>query len=161
MATFKRKRRGAISVELEDWEAHMLRELLGQMRELLQAEDLKDPVIARLYPPAYDEAPDAEAYRELIGNDLKNSKLGAIDDVAAKLEGEGGPLKTSLSEDEFDAWLRVLTDLRLAIGTRLDVTEEMMDREPDPHDPDAPALSELHWLGWMQESMLRASMGGN
>jgi hypothetical protein len=160
MATFKKKRRGGMSVELEDWESHLLRELLGQMRDLLRAEDRKDPVIARLYPPAYDDAPDAEAYRELIGNDLKDAKLSALEDVAERIDGEPGPLAELIPEDEVDSWLRVFTDLRLAIGTRIDVTEEILDEDIDPKDPRAAALSELHWLGWMQESMLHALTGG-
>ncbi|MCA1704902.1 MAG: DUF2017 domain-containing protein, partial [Actinobacteria bacterium] len=116
-------------------------------------------VIARLYPPAYGNAPDAEAYRELIGNDLKNSKVAALEEVATQLGAAPGPFEALIPEEKVDAWLRVLTDLRLAIGTRLEVTEEMLDRDLDPNDPNAPALSELHWLGWVQESMLHALTG--
>ena len=159
MAQFRKKRKGGVAIQLEDWEAHILRELLREMRELLEAEDRKDPVIARLYPPAYDDAPDAEAYRELIGNDLKNTKIAALDDVATQLDAAPGPFEGLIPEEKVDSWLRVLTDLRLAIGTRLDVTEETLDRDLDPKDPDAPALSELHWLGWVQESMLHALTG--
>ena len=70
-----------------------------------------------------------------------------------RLKGRG-PLETSIPEDEVLAWLTGITDLRLAIGTRIDVTEEMMAADLDPKDPTAPALSVLHWLGWLQESIL-------
>jgi hypothetical protein len=50
----------------------------------------------------------------------------------------------------------LLTDLRLAIGTRLDVTEEKMSDDIDPDDPEAAALSVLHWLGWVQGTILEA-----
>jgi hypothetical protein len=61
---------------------------------------------------------------------------------------------TTLSPEEGEAWVRALTDMRLAIGTRLDVTEETMSTEPDPDDPSAAPLQILHWLGWLQESIL-------
>jgi hypothetical protein len=61
-----------------------------------------------------------------------------------------------LDEEEVDRLLALLTDIRLAIGTRLDVTEERMAAELDRDDPDAAALSVLHWLGWLQESVIAA-----
>ena len=44
--------------------------------------------------------------------------------------------------------------MRLALGVRLEVSEEDMGREPDPDDPNAPAFAVLHWLGWLQETMV-------
>jgi hypothetical protein len=42
----------------------------------------------------------------------------------------------------------------LAIGTRLGIDAEMMSVEPDPSDPNTPALVILDWLGWIQGSIL-------
>jgi hypothetical protein len=44
--------------------------------------------------------------------------------------------------------------MRLAIGARLEVTEEKMNQAMDANGPDAPAWAVLHWLGWLQESIL-------
>ena len=33
-------------------------------------------------------------------------------------------------------------------------SDEDMGREPDPADPDGLALMVLHWLGWLQETMV-------
>jgi hypothetical protein len=150
---------GTLELHLEGYEAHLLRDLTGEMRSVLEEQDRKDPVTARLFPPAYDDARDDEAFRELIGGDLKNAKLRALEVVTSRLGGRGG-IRCTIPADEVDSWLRALTDLRLAIGTRLDVTDETMDEEIDPEDPDGPSLSLLHWLGWMQESMLGELMGG-
>ncbi|MEA2498266.1 MAG: hypothetical protein QOH26_671 [Actinomycetota bacterium] len=156
---FSRDPEGELQVDIPGYEAHLLRELIDEMRVVLAAEDRKDPVTARLFPPAYDDSRDDEAFRELIGADLKSSKVNALAKMSEKL-GKRGPVHDVLVQEEADAWLRALTDLRLAIGTRLDVTEETMDVEIDPKHPDAPALSMLHWLGWMQESLLNALTGG-
>ena len=51
----------------------------------------------------------------------------------------------------------MLTDLRLAIGARLEVTEELMSADVGPEDERAPALVTLHWLGWLQEMLLKAA----
>lgn len=63
--------------------------------------------------------------------------------------------------EEIDSWLSVLTDLRLAIGTRLGVSEESMLEEIEPTHPDAPAYAVLHWLGWLQETFLDAVQEAN
>lgn len=159
MAGFELVENEGLRMELEGFEADILRGLVEEMRVVLQTQDRKDPVTARLFPPAYDAAEDAEAFRELIGDELKNSKLAALKTLGDRI-GPRGPVHTSLPRDEVDDWLRVLTDMRLAIGTRIDVTEEKMDEDLDPEDPDGPALSILHWLAWIQESMLHALSGG-
>jgi hypothetical protein len=77
--------------------------------------------------------------------------------VIGKLNGNDG-VTFSLSEDEIDSWLTTLTDMRLAIGTRLDITEETMNQELEDGDPDSPAKSVLHWLGWLQETTITQLM---
>ena len=144
-----------IEIRLTRDEAELLRELCKEMRTLLEAEIPRaDPVVARLFPDAYEEENDARAYRELVGDDLRTHKLGALRRVEDEL-GRAGAVDLALEGPVVDSWLTFLTDARLAIGTRLDVTEETMDAEPDEGDPDAPAYSVLHYLGWLQESTIR------
>jgi hypothetical protein len=143
---------GNVSVSLGPHEVELLRGLLTEMRLLLEADiPRSDQVMQRLFPDAYDTAEEANAYRELVDDDLRSAKLAALNDVSESL----GPTIT-LTLDQASGWLTLLTDMRLAIGTRLDVTEETMATEVESDDPDAPAYSVLHWLGWMQEMMLRA-----
>ena len=66
-----------------------------------------------------------------------------------------------LTVDELDAWLRALTDLRLALGTRLDVTEEVYTQQIDPGDPQAYELSVFAYLSWLQEQAVEAAMRGS
>ncbi len=64
---------------------------------------------------------------------------------------DGGRL--ALDRDQVDAWLGTLNDLRLVLGTRLEVTEDTPLELPDD-DPRAQALLVYGWLGWLQESLL-------
>lgn len=154
MVSFKRTSGPGLRVRLDSHESDLLRELLEELRTLVTADLRADPVVRRLYPDAHDAEDEARAYRDLVGDDLQTAKREAIDTVEKAL-GNGGRLATVLPEHDVDAWLTVLTDLRLAIGTRLEVTEELMEQELDAGDPRAAGLSVLHWLGWLQELMLR------
>ncbi len=60
-----------------------------------------------------------------------------------------------LDESELGAWLGALESLRLALGTRLDVTEETY-AELDPRDPRSPELALYAWLSWLQEEVIQA-----
>lgn len=154
MVHFSRKD-PSIRLKLRDYERGLLQGLLGEMRLLLEADLPKvDPVTARLFPDAYETAEDQDAYHELVGDQLRRDKLRALESMENSIDGEGD-LDLKLSEEEANTWLTVVNDLRLAIGTRLNVTEERMEEEVEENDPDAPALSALHWLGWVQESILR------
>lgn len=154
MADVTRGPEGEVVLELEAHEADLLRQLLREMRTLLETDvPPSDAVLRRLFPDAFENEDDARAYRELIGDELENRKLSALRTAEETLGGSGA-VTAALDDEEVDRWLALLTDVRLAIGTRLDVTEETMSAEIDPDSPDAPALSVLHWLGWLQESIL-------
>jgi hypothetical protein len=145
-----------VRLELDRDEATLLRSLLQEMRVLLEADIPRiDPVVTRLFPDAYEDAEEADKYRTMVGDELRDNKLETIDRVEGRL-GRSGAFEGEIERDEAPSWLRLLTDLRLAIGTRLGVTEEGMDAPVDPEDPDAPAWSVMHWLGWFQGSMLEA-----
>jgi Domain of unknown function (DUF2017) len=141
-------------LKLDPHERELLHQLLSEMRTLLEADlPREDDVTRRLFPDASDDPREAEQFRELVGDELRATKLAAVNAVDEEIAaGDSGEL--SLRADEVHALLSVLTDMRLAIGTRLGVTEEKMGAELDPSDPEAPAWSVLHWLGWIQESVL-------
>lgn len=144
-----------VRVRLLADEADLLRRLVDELGSLLYSEhDRSDPVTSRLFPDAYDEDEDAESYRELTQDGLLAEKLDALGEVTETL-GEEGAADALLAPESVERWLTALTDLRLAIGARLEIDEERMETEIDPGDPQAPALSVLHWLGWVQESLLR------
>ncbi len=139
---------------IEDHEAGLLRELVHETRTLLEADVPRaDPVIARLFPDAYDDPEDAQSYHDLVGDELRAEKLRGLAAVSESL-GPSGSASVTLTDELVTAWLAWLTDVRLAVGTRLGVTEETMEAEIDPESPDAPAYDVLHWLGWIQISII-------
>ncbi len=142
-------------VALDRHESALLRDVAEQTRALFEEQDDRDPVIQRVFPDAYESQEDARAFKELTESELRSSKVAALESLIETLD-RSNSVKLALTSDEVEAWLTALTDMRLALGTRIDVTEEMMNKDVDPEDPDAGTLYLLHWLGWLQESMLEA-----
>jgi hypothetical protein len=113
----------------------------------------EDPVLSRLLPSAYrDDDAAAADFRRYTDADLRAQKRTDAAHVLEMLPPEGG--RMSLDRDDVDRWLGFLNDVRLALGTVLEVTE---DTDPEDYDPEDPAYQALHvygWLGWLQESLL-------
>jgi hypothetical protein len=74
------------------------------------------------------------------------------------LESVRHPGEIELDEEQATSWLRALNDVRLALGTRLEITEESYERmdELDWDDPRYPMFSMYDWLTFLQESLVRA-----
>jgi len=143
---------GAV-VRLDADEAGALRRLIADMRSLLVNDDRSDPALERLYPDAYEDPDDQRSYRELIGTELQQEKVRALDRMTSTI-GSDGPVEAELPLDQAHVWLRALTDMRLTLGVRLGVTEDLGGEDVDPEDPEAVAWTLLHWLGWLQEQLL-------
>jgi hypothetical protein len=148
----ERTRRGNYRLRLSDAERALLRSLPEELLALLES-DPGDPALRRLRPTAYeDDAGSEEEFRRLVGDELEEGRREALRLVAETSARE------SLTADELDAWLRALTDLRLALGTRLDVTEDTYAREIREDDPQAYELSVFAYLSWLQEAAVEAAM---
>jgi len=116
-----------------------------------------DPVLARLLPDAYRDDPEAsEEFRRYTEQGLRSGKVAAAQTVLATLPAGGGRVR--LSGPEAQAWLRALNDVRLALGVRLEVTDDFDDRveEIAPDDPRAAYIDVYHWLAFLQETLVRA-----
>jgi hypothetical protein len=143
----RRERDGSFRVNLADHERELLGGLIQQLRELLVAEETDG--LERLFPPAHanDEARNAE-YRALVHDELLERKLAAIDVVEASIEA------TELDESQLTAWMGAINDLRLVLGTRLDVSEEMDVVDPD--DPRAAGYAVYGYLSQLLGSIVQA-----
>jgi hypothetical protein len=116
-----------------------------------------DPVLARLLPDAYRDDPEASGeFRRYTEHGLRSGKAAAARTVLATLPPEGGRVR--LSEPEGQAWLRALNDVRLALGTRLGVTDDFDDQVSDmaPEDPRAAYVGVYQWLAFLQETLVQA-----
>lgn len=96
------------------------------------------------------------ALRSLHEPELVAAKGGVADTLLATCPVDGGTVR--LTTEQADAWLAAVNDVRLALGTALDVTEDMPDDLGDD-DPRSPHLSVYHWLSQLQESLLQALAG--
>ncbi|TDB92013.1 DUF2017 domain-containing protein [Actinomadura sp. 7K534] len=173
MSHVKRTRQG-IRVRLEAEEAALVRALMEQLLALLgdapaaddelasigiadNATKSDDPVLARLFPDAYqDDGEAAGEFRRYTEMGLRDGKREAAETVLNSL-GEPGD-DVMLDEKQAQVWLRALNDVRLALGTRLDITEEWYEETEgmDPRDPRAPMFAAYDWLTMLQESLVRA-----
>ena len=150
----QRDRSGRFRLRLSPPERGLLRDLPAELRAQIDS-DSQDPSLRRLFPPAYEEDAEAqEEYRELMHGKL----LGKHRDALTVLEQTAD--REELAEEEVHAWLAALNDLRLVLGTRLGVTEELYETEPDLDDPDAAGLGVYLYLTWLQEQFVEAARGG-
>ncbi|WP_328871701.1 DUF2017 domain-containing protein [Streptomyces sp. NBC_00287] len=138
-----------------------------------------DPVLRRLFPDAYSdpegtpgpqEAEEQRAYsaefRRYTENDLRAGKrenalavIRSLDELSTAAGDGGAVLK--LTPEESRQWLSALNDLRLAIGSRLDIVDEddtdLLYRLPD-EDPRKPMVMAYLWLGGLQETLVSTLM---
>jgi hypothetical protein len=170
------RRRGHLVAEFDQPEAALLRGLVSQLREMLAARAGETPrdelaeltgmtagpttppgdrVLARLLPDFHREDEDLSGgMRSLHEPELLAAKDGVAGVVLDTCPAGGGTVR--LSEEQAHAWLSALNDVRLALGTVLEVEEDMPDELP-PDDPRAAHLPVYHWLTWVQESLIQAA----
>jgi hypothetical protein len=135
---------GGVLLQLSPEERALVASLAGELRSQLDSAT-GDPSFRRLFPPAYDDEHDEKAYRELAGDELLDGRRRALEVLAATAGSD------RLSAEEADAWLRALNDLRLVLGTRLDVQEDMLLDAPQ-----TPDLALYGYLSWLQEQLVAA-----
>ena len=135
-------------LSLDQHEQLLLTELLDELEGLL--DDPDDPELRRLFPPAYSEPTDDEQYRSLVRNQLVSGRSKALATVRATLSSD------TLDADQADQWLRALNDMRLVLGTRWDVTEQLDYRKLDLDEPRGRELAVYGYLSWLQEQLVEA-----
>jgi hypothetical protein len=116
-----------------------------------------DPVLARLLPDGYRDDPEAAGeFRKYTEPALRDAKQQAAQQMLDSLPEGGG--RVQLTADQAQAWLKALNDVRLALGIRLDVTEDFEDQwgRLTPEDPQWTAFEVYAWLGAVQESLVQA-----
>jgi hypothetical protein len=141
--------KGEIRLRLPEDEQTLLRGIAASTRALLA--DGEDPALRRLFPPAYDDPELEQEYRELTGGQLAAGRERALQHLEATVDRE------VLSAQDADLWLRALNDVRLVLGTRLDVTEDLDWDALSPQDPRAPELALYAYVSWIQEQLVEAS----
>ena len=105
-----------------------------------------DPALARLLPDAYrDDEHAASDHRRLTERSLVERKVANARRVIADLDAQ----ELALDDAGVQAWLRTLTDLRLALAARLQIEDD-----GDTGLGDEDMLMVYDWLGYLQGTLL-------
>jgi len=144
-------------------DAQILRQSMASLAALLADDpDPDDPAVGRLFPAVYPDDPVQQAeFRRLTETELRTTKLNQARGVLADLVEAGREVR--LTPERAELWLRALTDVRLALGTRLGVTDDTdIEAEIDAavgRDPESPRVMQLTvylYLTYLQESLVGA-----
>lgn len=153
-------RHGRLRLQLDSFEVELLSMLFDELDAVLDGEGADDEVLRRLNPAGYRDNPEAAAdFRALTEASLRTERDDRMATCRADLAGlTDDAADVDLSDpDAARRWIQVLNDLRLAMGTRLGITEDD-DREIDPAAPDGPAREVYYWLTAVQDSVVHGLM---
>jgi hypothetical protein len=168
---FKSGLGGKLTLKLDDAEQGVLSQLFDQMTELLDDPENElgtdplaqllnmagstqisdNPALARLFPDGYSDDEHASAdFRRFTEKDLRAQKQAALATVQGTLSGWSG--KVSITSQQAQDWLKAINDLRLVLGTRLEITDEV---ETD-FEADEPGIHLYNYLTYLQGTLIDA-----
>jgi len=132
-------------------------DLIVQLRDAVLA-GTGDDRFRRLFPAAYHQ--DAELddeYQRLMHGELLASRLDSLNRTHELLVRDDEADVIMLTEEELDSLMKSVNDLRLVLGTLLDIQEN----EPaiDEDDPAYPQYHLYSYLGWLLEWIIRVRLG--
>ena len=128
-----------------------------------------DPTLRRLLPDFFrpgdedasssgTETPDGlnTALRNLHEPDIIDAKRVAAQQLLDTLPDGGG--RFALTEDQANAWVAAVNDIRLALGVMLEIGPDGPERLPSEH-PMATHFDVYQWLTVLQEYLVVVLMG--
>jgi hypothetical protein len=143
---------GTFTINLQDHERETMLDLVGQLETVLSSGP-DDERLRRLYPTAYNENPEHDAeYQGFMREELTQSRAASIATVREMLSSD-----SPVTENQLGAFMMVLNNLRLILGTLLDVNED--DDEPDETDPLYGQWQLYGYLGWLLEWVISSLTG--
>jgi hypothetical protein len=143
---------GTFTINLQDHERETMLDLVAQLETVLNSGP-DDERLRRLYPTAYNENPEHDAeYQGFMRDELTQSRAASIATVREMLSSD-----SPVTENQLGAFMMVLNNLRLILGTLLDVNED--DDEPDETDPLYGQWQLYGYLGWLLEWVISSLTG--
>ncbi|WP_051297910.1 DUF2017 domain-containing protein [Brevibacterium album] len=153
-----------LSQDMPDPPADPFERLVGHLDPDQHVTRPEDPALLRLLPDVDSSDPERSAeFRRLTETDLREDKLHRIRVVleslrTAEVRPASGARTAELDRDTALAWMRVLTDVRLVLASRLEITDEE-DAErilsgTEEHGDAVEAVISLYELtSWLQEHL--------
>ena len=169
---FKKTPDKEISFQIEALEVSLLTSLIEQVILLLTPQSSKenndplakmvgidstaktpdDEVLLRLLPDAYQSDKQASAeFRRFTERSLRELKVKRANFVLENLPEPEQII--SIKPKDFETWLTVLNDLRLALGDRAGITENNEEEISEDLETDH-ARDIYSWLTWLQSNLL-------
>ena len=146
----KRQKDGTFTLKLTGQEREILANLPTELIKALQAGE-DERAVFRLFPPAYTNDLGRQVeYDTLMRDDLLEHHLSALRTLEETANAN------SLSEVQLDTWVRALNQLRLVLGTRLDITDDTTEDDFDPDNPAAGAYALYTYLSYLQSEVVDA-----
>jgi hypothetical protein len=153
---------GTLEVHLASGEADAIRKVAADIVEEL--DHANDPGLYRLFPPAYKDDPAREdEFETMTRDDLLARKRNAATTVMKSIDKgktRKGSWSARLDEETSQAWLALVNDARLILGTRLNVTEKLDPDVLPPDHPDAPQHNLYLYLSALEWALVEALMIG-
>ncbi len=147
-------------------EAKVFEDIAMDLRAILETPALgEDPVRERLFPRAYldpTEETAEMAWAAFAHPELMESRVQVLMNIVEslnRLELASGELGLQnmhfvvLEPQETESWLKGINDLRLALGTRLNISDET-EQKIDPFDPHSNLHEIYNWLTALQQDLL-------
>jgi hypothetical protein len=161
MRRFRRISDDRVQMRLPHAERALLASVIPQLRTVVEGDADVEQLRARLFPRAYDDPEREREFQRLVGDDLLDERLAAVDTTLATLEAGHSRARQwmiDLDAEQVQSWLSVLHDLRLVLAQIVGITTEAdWDRKLDGSEP---AELVLWHIGALQEELLGVLMGG-
>ncbi len=152
---FKSNADGTYTVGLDPDSREFLADLPRQLVMVIEAGD--EESTRRLFPPAYHRDADSERedeYRRFMRDDLVESKRASLSLLAETAHLE------HLTHAQLLGWMGAVNDIRLVLGTQIDVYEGLDVDDLAENDPRRPALSVYGWLSGVLELIVMGLTAG-
>jgi hypothetical protein len=145
---------GTFVINLPVQDRQTLMGFVDQLEQLLHT-DTQDPRLRRLFPVAYHDDPDRDAeYHNYMHEELQQSRLNSIAMVREILAQD-----TPLTEAQLHGFMMIINNLRLVLGTLLDVDESADTDDIEESDPLFGQAQLYGYLGWLLEWTVSAMTG--
>ncbi|MCP5025736.1 MAG: DUF2017 family protein [Actinomycetia bacterium] len=138
---------GRFDVVMPEGARMLLRSMTPMLRDLVTSDE---DSVRRLFPTAYPDDPERDAgYQVFARQELIEKRLRNLETLEETLD------EPNISEEQLAFWMGTMNDLRLVLGTILDVSE---DEEPAMGSTEADDLPRTyyHVLGLMLEEVVVA-----
>ncbi len=147
---------GGWRLNLDVDERELLLRLMGELEALLTGPD-DNPLLARLFPVAYEDDPEKEAeYQRLMREELVASRLDSILTVRRMLDPSGPAV---MDENETIAFMQSVNATRLVLGTMLGIDDDGESEDDTEDAAERESTPEYHlydFLSWLLEWTVRA-----